>query len=468
VIDVPGRREIARVAVGREPIAAAVAPDGRWLFVASHLPQDAADAADVAATVTAVATDSLQTTTIRLPNGSSSVRGLCLSPDGSFVFVVHGLARYQLPVTQPDRGWMNTSAMSVIDAATRKLVNTVLLDDVDRGAANPWGVAMTGDGRTIVVSHSGTHELSLIDAKGLFEKLIRAAESSKAVEAPDDLSFLVGLRERVALMGNGPRGLAIVGAKVYVAEHFTDTLGVVDLVAGGANRTSQIRLGPKPRLTPERRGEIVFHDATLSFQQWQSCASCHPDARADGLNWDLMNDGIGNPKNTRSMLLAHEAGPVMSMGVRASAEDAVRAGFLHSLFIVVPDGDCTAVDAYLKSLRPVPSPHLVDGRLSPAAERGRAVFFSAKAGCGVCHPEPIYSDKQLHNVGSRGRFDAPGDKFTSPRLIEAWRTAPYMHDGRYRPMKDLLVQGSHGLSRDEAKRPTDAEINDLVEFLLSL
>ena len=48
-----------------------------------------------------------------------------------------------------------------------------------------------------------------------------------------------------------------------------------------------------------------------------------PDARADALNWDLLNDGIGNPKNTRSMLHSHRLPPVMITGIRAKAEDAV-------------------------------------------------------------------------------------------------------------------------------------------------
>ena len=38
-----------------------------------------------------------------------------------------------------------------------------------------------------------------------------------------------------------------------------------------------------------RRGEILFHDASDCFERWQSCASCHPDARADGLNWDRVH-----------------------------------------------------------------------------------------------------------------------------------------------------------------------------------
>ena len=65
------------------------------------------------------------------------MRGICVSPDGKYAYVVHILARYQMPTTQLERGWMNTNAMSIIDVAAKKLINTVLLDDIDLGAANP-------------------------------------------------------------------------------------------------------------------------------------------------------------------------------------------------------------------------------------------------------------------------------------------------------------------------------------------
>ena len=61
---------------------------------------------------------------------------------------------------------------------------------------------------------------------------------------------------------------------------------------------SEIALGPKPVMTEQRKGELYFRDARLCFQQWLSCATCHPDGRTDGLNWDLLNDGLGNPKDT--------------------------------------------------------------------------------------------------------------------------------------------------------------------------
>ena len=139
-------------------------------------------------------------------------------------------------------------------------------------------------------------------------------------------------------------------------------------------------MGPEPKLTVARRGEMLFHDADLCFQHWQSCASCHPDARTDGLNWDLLNDGLGNPKNNKSMLLAHKTPPSMWEGVRPNAEDAVRSGIRSIQFSVRPEEDAVAIDEYLKLLTPVPSPHLVGGKLSASAQRGKALFFSPRVG----------------------------------------------------------------------------------------
>jgi len=505
VIDLKAKK-IAHVQTTREPLAAAVTPDGKTVFVANHLPLDRADAYDVAAVVTVIDTQANRVSAIRLPNGSSSLRGICVSPDGKYAYVVHVLARYQMPTTQLERGWMNTNAMSVIDAQSRKLVNTVLLDDVDLGAANPWGVACTADGKSICVTHAGTHELSVIDQAALLKKLAEmpaaggGAEkgtrpddsgiyaSTTAADVPNDLAFLVGLRRRIMLQDggtwgwlgvedptaiNGPRGLAIVGSKVYVALYFSDSLAVVDLESKSRRPVSTIALGPKPELSQQRRGEILFNDAVVCFQHWQSCASCHPDARVDGLNWDLLNDGLGNPKNVRSMLLAHKTPPAMSTGVRPNAEAGVRAGFTNILFAVRPEEESAAIDEYLKALKPVPSPHLLDGKLSPAAERGKKLFFDEQVGCAKCHPaqpeqEPLYTDMLLRNVGSRGQYDR-NDNFDTPTLIECWRTAPYMHDGHYTTMKELLTEGKHGQkSGGNVDKLTAEQIDDLVEFVLSL
>ena len=467
VIETTSHKQVARVAVTREPYAAAITPDGKSVFVVNHIPFDQADSYDVAANISVIDTASNQATSIRLPNGSSSVRGMAVSPDGRYVYVVHVLSHYALPATQLERGWVNTNAMSIIDAPAKRLLNTILLDDVDLGAALPWGVTTSSDGKLIFVTHASTHELSVIDASALMEKLTKLNPAA-AAEVPNDLSLLATLRQRVHLQGNGPRGVAVVGDRAYVPEYFSDTLSVVDLKSHANTPVTQIALGPKPQLTQERRGEMLFFDATICFQHWQSCASCHPDARVDGLNWDLPNDGLGNPKNTRNMLHVFQGGPAMSLGVRESAAAAVRAGITHILFAVRPEEDALAMDAYLKALQPVPSPYLVDGKLSSAAKHGKELFFSPALNCAECHPEPYYCDKKSHSVGSLGKYDKPNDKFNTPRLTEVWRTAPYMHDGQYLTIPELLFKGQHGLRGDKKPKLSAMDIEDLAEFVNTL
>jgi YVTN family beta-propeller protein len=479
VFDLAEKKETARVPVVREPVGAVITPDGKTLFVINHLPIDPSNSYDVAAVISVLDTESLKLSNIRLPNGSTGLRGVCITPDGKHVLATHLLARYQLPTTQLERGWMNTNALSIIDAANKKLINTILLDNVDLGAANPWGLH-TADGQTLVVAHAGTREISVIDLPGVLKKLeaiqsggvkevqpgIIYSGSFTALDVPNDLAFLVDLRRRIKLPGHGPRGVAVVGQTAYVTQYFSDSLAAVDLSpsVSPARAVQEIALGPKPQLTVQRRGELLFNDATICFQQWQSCASCHPDARVDGLNWDLLNDGMGNPKNNRSMLLAHQTPPAMTEAVRGGAEEAVRSGITHILFAVRPEEEAVAMDEYLKSLKPVPSPYLVDGKLSPAAERGRKLFFDPKVGCAKCHPEPLYTDMKMYDVGSRGELDRRDD-FDTPTLIESWRTAPYMHDGRYSTMKEVFTKGKHGLN---GVKLTPEQIDDLVEFVLSL
>ncbi|MHC4799805.1 MAG: cell surface protein [Planctomycetota bacterium] len=464
VIDLAANKEIKRIPVTREPVAAALTPDGNLLLVANHLPAGPADADYTAAVISAIDTKSEKLiATIELPNGSTGLRGVCISPDGKHAYLTHLLARYQLPTTQLERGWMNTNALSVIDVAQRKLVNTVLLDDANLGAANPWAVACTPNGKYICVSHAGTHEISVIDRTGLLDKLTK---TETPADVPNDLTFLAtgGLRRRIKLQGNSPRGLCIVKNKVYVAEYFTDSLGVAQINPKTNLQPQSLLLGRKKPLSVERKGEMLFHDAKFCYQQWQSCASCHPDGRSDGLNWDLMNDGIGNPKNVKSMLLAHKTPPAMITGIRPNAEAAVRSGIKHIQFAVLPETDAEAIDEYLKSLKPVVSPYLIDGKMSEAAERGRSLF--EQAGCGFCHSAPLYTDLKPYNVGT-GKQNEPDRKLDTPTLIEVWRTAPYLYDGRATTIKEVLTRYNIKDTHGSTSKLNEGQIRDLAEFILS-
>ncbi len=466
VIDLAAGAEVARVKAIREPVAAAVTPDGSTVFVANHMPNDRLDSYPVSALVTVIDTQSLQTTAIRLPHGSHSLRGICVSPDGKHAYTTHLVSNFELVPTHVEFGWMNMNVISVLDVQQRKLANTLGLDESYTAAGNPWGVTCTADGKSVCVTHAGTHEVSVVDASATTGRLVQMFMSGVVGVLPDDSGQPTSQRRRIALPGKGPRAVAAAGSKLYAAEYFSDTVAVVDLQAPPVDGAEQIALGARPQLTDQRWGELLFNDATICRQQWQSCASCHPDGRTDVLNWDLMNDGVGNTKNTKSLLLAFKTPPSMAEGVRKTAAESVRAGLNNILFADRPEAECAALDAYIQSLEPVPSPYLVDGQLSAAAERGRALFASERTGCSRCHPAPLYTDLKMHDVGSRDKYGW-ADRFDTPTLVEIWRTAPYLHGGQYPTVKELLVEGKHGLGgRLEGLSPQ--EIDDLAEFVLSL
>jgi cytochrome c peroxidase len=66
-------------------------------------------------------------------------------------------------------------------------------------------------------------------------------------------------------------------------------------------------------------------------------------------------------------------------------------------------------------------------------------------------------------VGTRGAHDQPTDKFDTPPLIEAWRTAPYLHDGSVTTIREVLTS-RHGT----VAHLNDQELSDLIEYVLSL
>lgn len=446
--------------VGREPIAAVATGDE--LIVVQHLPSGSLEDHYAATSVLRIregqsqaqlsestASESTATEPYRslsLPNGSTGVRGLCLSHDGRYAFVTHILARYLMPTTQIERGWINTNALSIVDLAKND-VRTVLLDDVNRGAANPWGVAASKDGQTLFVAHSGTHEVSRIDLPGLLAKLAKAD-----AHVSDDLAFLGDLRKRIRLEGDGPRGLVIAEGAVWIVEYFSGSLGRVSIETDSVESYALAARVPESEI---RRGERLFHDAQLCLQQWQSCASCHPDARTDGLNWDLMNDGFGNPRNTKSMLFAHRTPPAMITGIRPSAEAAVRAGIRHILFAKRPEEEAKAIDAYLSSLEPVRGP----AGDSASIRRGSEVF--EKAGCHACHPAPLYTNKRSFDLGS-------GTLFDTPSLVEIWRSAPYLSDGRAADLESVFTIHNPHDRHGATSELSDKELAELVSFLRSL
>lgn len=487
VMDRESGKEEHRAGMIREPWSITVTPDQSLAVIGNLLPLGDATNPAITASVSILDLETMRRKDLPLPPNTTAIRGIAISPDGAWAYAVHTVGRTPLPATQLDRGWVNTNAVSVIDLKKREHYATALLDTLSDGAADPWGVAIAPDGKTLWVTIAGTHQLARINLEKLHHLMAGGAEpgakdltlwdeirkdASKRSLLVNDLAalYVAGVMQRLPLPGRGPRGTAISpdGKTLAVAMYFSGTVLLVDADTGSVSRT--VSLGDQPEPDDVRRGEAIFHDANYAFQRWLSCATCHPnDARVDGLNWDLPNDGLGNPKNNKSLLQAHLTPPMMWTGVRDTMEVASAAGFKFAM-LQPTEQDVKALQAYLRSLKPEKSPFRKgDGSLTESASRGKLLFESEKTHCTQCHSGEWSTNGNRYNVGTQGPLDHPEQvHFDTPSLVEVWRTAPYLHDGRAVTLHEVFTKYNpkdrHGVTSHLSPR----ELDDLVEYVKSI
>ena len=102
------------------------------------------------------------------------------------------------------------------------------------------------------------------------------------------------------------------------------------------------------------------------------------------------------------------------------------------------------------------------GTLTESAQRGKTLF-EGKAGCSACHPHPYFTSMQTVDAGL-----GTGVKYDVPSLIEAWRTAPYLHNGDALSLEATITDYNHLQMRGATKRLSQTELADLLEYLRSL
>jgi cytochrome c peroxidase len=140
---------------------------------------------------------------------------------------------------------------------------------------------------------------------------------------------------------------------------------------------------------------------------------------------------------------------------------------LVSHMIVPTEEQVEDLLAYMVSLRPEPNPHrMPDGSLTEGAQRGK-VIFENKAGCARCHPAPYFTDRKSYDVGAPTATD-PSIKYDTPTLVEVFRTAPYLHDGRALTIRDVITKHNPGDVHGHVSGLSPQEIDDLVEYVRSL
>jgi len=271
-------------------------------------------------------------------------------------------------------------------------------------------------------------------------------------------------------------------------------------------------------------GKLLFFDPRLSRDNTISCASCHKPELAwtDGTKLSVGIDKQLSTLNSMTLVnriygraeLWHGKFPTLEAQAINPLVKAVRMGMpstdaelskLNAIkgyrerFQKVFCTDAT-IEAVAKSLaafeRTILSGNSPADRfdyggdeqaLSESAKRGLAVF-QGKGRCTRCHSGFNFTDEQFHNLGidwdkelvNLGRYSVDQDPdaigaFKTPTLREIARTAPYMHDGRFATLEEVVdfydqggIKNPHLDNTIVPLGLTAQERTDLVEYMRGL
>jgi DNA-binding beta-propeller fold protein YncE len=454
VVDLAKQEVTDRIEVGRWPRFLALSPDGLRLAVG--------------------VSGDLGISVVDLKAGEQvflekctglNVGHLTSSRDGKFVYFPWMIYRRNpIDASNIRRGWVLGSRFSRMPFNEQAGRETLSLDAQGEAVADPIGIALTGNEDRIVVSASGTHELLVFRAEGLPYKDHGLTDHIDAALLRDNDRFW-----RLQL-GGRPMGLQISSddRTVYVANYLANSVQRIDLERREIVRTFHLGGPETPSL--ERQGEAIFYDARRSLDQWYSCHSCHWEGGTNAVTVDTLNDGTTfSFKTVIPLWRLDQTGPWTWHGWQDDLRDAMRKSLTSTMVGPEPsEEDVTALLAYLATRTAPPNPHRnPDGSLSEAAERGKAVFESDKAGCAQCHGGPYYTDGEVYDVGL-GRSGDRYRGFNTPSLVGAYQKVRFLHDGRAKSLEEVLT-GAHA-PEDVAGEGdlTDDELADLIAYLESL
>jgi cytochrome c peroxidase len=278
-------------------------------------------------------------------------------------------------------------------------------------------------------------------------------------------------------------------------------------------------------MTSERvaLGQKLFFDPRLSGSGWVSCATCHNPALgwADGLPL-AVGEGMKKLKrHTPTILNAaynklqmwdgrfasleeQALGPItnpdeMNMDMQELLPRLKAIAGYRPLFDaaypgegITPASIAKAIASYERTIVSGEAPfdrwRKGDGEALGAAARRGFELFEGKANCVACHQGHNFTDDGFHNIGVKplAGFDDPGrfakvpvkmmrGAHKTPSLRDVAYTAPYMHNGAYATLRDVVEMYNRGGDAGEPVDPnmkklglTPAEVDDVVAFLQGL
>lgn len=478
VLDAQTGAELRRLEAGRGASYIAASPDGSRLFV-THVYANAntgntvgGDRGVPQSEITVLDADRAVTEQrIPLPYIAHGFH-IAFSRDGRLGVLAAMHPKNLVPLATLEHGGAFADTLVLFGADVGKPVE-VPLDELERYASRPFGVAIAPDQSRLYVTCGGSEAVIVIDVARLLH-FIRTHPGQHVQNLGASSNYVMG---RVKV-GRDPRGVVISpdGRSVLIANRLDDTISVID--AHTSRSIATIPLETANKITALRHGEQTFYSSDYSFQGQIGCANCHIDSTFDGLTWDLEPDGFGRDIVDNRLIedlrgtepfkwnggnpnLPTECGPRTAMYFwRSQNYD-----------------DLTLADLvlYIRGIPARPNRwRLPDGQLTAAQERGRDLFertvdrfgnpIPLGNRCSYCHSGPKGTSQKSFDVGTRKSTDNSG-LLDTPQLLNIALTAPYLHDGSAHTLEEIWTifnpEDKHGRTNDLTKD----ELNDLIEYL---
>ena len=344
-----------------------------------------------------------------------------------------------------------------------------------------------------IVSPEPTHAIqgpvaAVVDPSGLWVFVVNRETDNVAVipmdrrAGPDIVNFTGSSVRQLVRVGSGPSGIAMTrdGRKAYVHNAFDHT--VTTLVSDGSSGVANVRAEAAPLvlagdvLEPNAvAGRRLFYSALdtrmTSPTVSASCASCHLDGREDGHVWGFP-DG---PRQTPSLAgrKVTKTGPFHWSGEFPTLRDFLDATVRRRMGGSALDSVMVSQLSSFIDVIPVPDNPHKGQTLTEAQRRGAEVF--KKAACDTCHEGETLTNNKQADVGT---FILTGPIQDTPQVVKVGlntpsllglaRTAPYLHDGSAPTLKARLLQGRTTNRHGTTAQLSDAEVDDLVEYLETL
>jgi YVTN family beta-propeller protein len=479
VLDTATLTESKRLSASRGPWALAMSPDGSRIHVTNMLSRFVEPRTPSVSEVTVLDTERAVVEDRVVVPATNLLQGVAWHPSGKFALVTMLRTKNVVPMTRVSQGWTITNGLGIVWPDGR--TDQVLLDEPGMYFPDPTAVAITPDGRLALVTSVTSDRVAVVDIAKLIGVVESASEYDRRHVLPNHLGkaseFVVA---QISTL-RSPRDIVITpdSKTAYVANALDDSLSVIDVA--GLKLGERIDLGGPREITQVRSGELLFHNAKITFRRQFSCHSCHPDGHVDGLTYDTEPDGIGvDPVDNKTLRGILDTAPFKWNGKNPSFSRQCGprlSAFFTRLQPFTPE-ELAALDLYVCTIQRPPNRYRpVGAPLTEAQRRGKAIFERTRTNdgrmipvdnrCVTCHFPPLYTDRRSHDVGTKMTFDLIS-KFDVPHLNNIYDSAPYLHNGAAPTLEEIWTvynrEDRHGVTNDMTKD----QLNDLIEYLKTL